>query len=147
IDLLVRGICCLRPGVPGLSERIRVVGIVDRFLEHTRCFAFGARDPEVYLSSADWMPRNFQRRIEVMFPIEDPEIRARVLSELVDVYLRDIVKAHELGPDGAYQRVCLPGPPLRSQQILATVARRTAAGPIEPAIRPASAPEAATGKG
>ena len=84
IDLIVRGICCLRPGVPGVSDNIRVISIVDRFLEHARIFYFGnGGKREVYLSSADWMPRNFQRRIEVMFPIEDEGLRDRVIDEIL----------------------------------------------------------------
>ncbi|HVZ86905.1 MAG TPA: polyphosphate kinase 1 [Polyangia bacterium] len=106
IDLVVRGICCLRPGVPGTSENIRVTSIVDRFLEHARIFAFGnGGKREVYLSSADWMPRNFQRRVEVMFPIEDEGLRDRVLDEILGIALADNVKARRLGPDGSYTRV------------------------------------------
>src|SRR5690606_7777422 len=76
IDLLVRGICCLRPSVPGVSERIRVHAVIDRFLEHARIFYFeNAGESEVFLASADWMPRNFERRVEVMFPILEPRIR------------------------------------------------------------------------
>jgi polyphosphate kinase len=106
IDLIVRGICCLRPGVPGVSDNIRVRSIVDRFLEHARIFYFdngGKR--EVYLSSADWMPRNFQRRVEVMFPIEDEGLRDRVIDEILATALADDVKARQLMPDGSYVRV------------------------------------------
>jgi len=106
IDLIVRGICCLRPGVPGVSDNIRVISIVDRFLEHARIFSFengGKR--EVYLSSADWMPRNFQRRVEVMFPIEDEGLRDRVFDEILGIALADNVKSRRLGPDGSYSRV------------------------------------------
>jgi polyphosphate kinase len=106
VDLIVRGICCLRPGVPGVSENIRVRSIVDRFLEHARIFYFengGKR--EVYLSSADWMPRNFQRRVEVMFPIEDEALRDRVIDEIMATALADNVKARQLMPDGSYVRV------------------------------------------
>jgi len=106
IDLVVRGICCLRPGVPGTSDNIRVISIVDRFLEHARIFYFengGKR--EVYLSSADWMPRNFQRRVEVMFPIEDEGLRDRVVDEILGIALSDNVKARRLLPDGSYARV------------------------------------------
>jgi len=84
VDLVVRGICCLRPGLPGVSDRIRVTSIVDRFLEHSRVRVFGVGDRrEVYLSSADWMPRNFHRRVEVMCPVRDPQARARLLDEVV----------------------------------------------------------------
>ena len=106
IDLIVRGICCLRPGVPGISDNIRVISIVDRFLEHARIFYFengGKR--EVYLSSADWMPRNFQRRVEVMFPIEDEGLRDRVIDEILGIALKDNVKARQLMSDGRYVRV------------------------------------------
>ncbi|MCU0682756.1 MAG: polyphosphate kinase 1 [Polyangiaceae bacterium] len=118
IDLLVRGICCLRPGVGPGAERIRVRAVVDRFLEHTRVFWFangGAE--EVYLSSADWMPRNFRRRVELMVPVLDPQLRARVTQEVLSTMLADNVKAWELAPDGRYTRVePAPGEPLvRSQ--------------------------------
>ncbi len=103
IDLVVRGICCLRPGVPGLSETIEVRSIVDRFLEHSRLFLFGlGEDASIYLSSADWMPRNFHRRVEVMFPVLCPEIRHRLQHEIVPLYLRDNLKARLLQPDGTY---------------------------------------------
>jgi polyphosphate kinase len=106
IDLLVRGICCLRPGVPGLSENIRVRGVVDRFLEHARIFFFEAGGRrEVYLSSADWMPRNLIRRIEVMFPIEDETLRDRLLNEILAVTGSDNVKSWRLLSDGSYERL------------------------------------------
>ncbi|HXI53016.1 MAG TPA: polyphosphate kinase 1 [Candidatus Saccharimonadales bacterium] len=105
IDLIVRGICCLRPGVRGLSANITVRSIVDRFLEHSRVFYFeNACQPEVFVSSADWMPRNFYRRIEVTFPIEDGVLRERIISELLDVVLGDNVKARVLQSDGTYTR-------------------------------------------
>ncbi|HEV3410350.1 MAG TPA: polyphosphate kinase 1, partial [Chthoniobacterales bacterium] len=106
IDLIVRGICCLRPRVPGLSENIRVFSIVGRFLEHSRIFHFGnAGHPEVYLSSADWMPRNFYRRVELAFPIEDRALCREVVEEVLPIFLRDRVKARELQPDGSYRRL------------------------------------------
>ena len=106
VDLLVRGICCLRPGLPGISEHIRVTTVVDRFLEHSRVFAFGAGErAEVFLSSADWMPRNFLRRIEVMVPVEDPTLRSRLLEEVLGLSLRDSAKAMELKPEGYYAPV------------------------------------------
>jgi polyphosphate kinase len=126
IDLVIRGICCLRPGIPGLSERIKVTSIVDRFLEHTRIFAFGATSPEVYLSSADWMPRNFHKRVEVMFPVEDPALRDRIVVEILGACLSDDVKARQLLPDGRY----VPVPRQigrRSQLVLAEAARRPSA--------------------
>ncbi|MEY2439791.1 MAG: polyphosphate kinase [Verrucomicrobiota bacterium] len=106
IDLIVRGICCLRPGVAGLSENIRVVSIVGRFLEHSRiyCFANGD-DPIVYLSSADWMPRNLVRRVEVAFPIEDPALKKEIVDEILPAFLNDRVKARELRSDGTYVRL------------------------------------------
>jgi polyphosphate kinase len=139
IDLLVRGVCCLRPGVPGVSERIRVTSIVDRFLEHSRVFAFGdGPTTEVYLSSADWMPRNFIRRVEVMFPVEDPGLRARVLDEVLGLALRDTQKAHRLEQDGTYRRLA-GALPLRSQEALLDHARR-AASPGRAVIRQVPAP-------
>jgi polyphosphate kinase len=117
IDLLVRGICCLRPQWPGLSENITVRSIVDRFLEHSRLFYFenGGR-PELWAGSADWMPRNFFRRIEANFPIEDARLRRRVKQELLGIPLADNVKAWQLKSDGTYERVQpAQEPPVRSQ--------------------------------
>jgi polyphosphate kinase len=117
IDLLVRGICCLRPGCPGLSENITVRSIVDRFLEHSRLFYFenGGR-PELWAGSADWMPRNFFRRIEAVFPIEDARLRRRIREELLAIPMADNVNAWRLKPDGAYERMNAAGQaPLRSQ--------------------------------
>jgi len=131
IDLLVRGICCLRPGVAGVSDRIRVVSIVDRYLEHSRIWYFEAGGKkEVWLSSADWMPRNFIRRVEVAFPIEDPGLRDRIVDELLATQLLDNQKARILLPDGRYERVQAgsygtPSSPLRSQERFMTVARRS----------------------
>jgi polyphosphate kinase len=135
IDLVVRGICCLRPGVPGTSDNIRVLSIVDRFLEHARIFYFengGKR--EVYLSSADWMPRNFQRRVEVMFPVDDEQLRGRVVDEILGITLSDTVKARRLLADGTYVRVRPDGangkPGVRSQYRFMELAREKAqAGP------------------
>jgi polyphosphate kinase len=104
IRLNVRGVCCLRPGVKGVSETISVVSIVDRFLEHARIFYFrNGGDEEVYLSSADWMPRNLDRRIELLFPVGAPECRQKVLDAL-DAMFQDNVKARQLQPDGTYKR-------------------------------------------
>ncbi|MEM7604968.1 MAG: polyphosphate kinase 1 [Myxococcota bacterium] len=106
IDLIVRGICCLRPGVPGVSENIRVRSIVDRFLEHSRVFFFEAGGRELLFgASADWMPRNFHRRVEVMFPIDDDAARRRILDELFGLGLADNTKARALQSDGTYVRV------------------------------------------
>src|SRR5690606_21162403 len=105
IDLIVRSICCLRPGVPGVSERIRVKSIVDRFLEHSRMFIFEAGGAqEVYCASADWMPRNFHRRVEVMFPIEDESLKARIVEEIFAISWEDDAKAAILRSDGSYER-------------------------------------------
>jgi len=106
IDLIVRGICCLRPKIPGLSENIRVISIVGRFLEHSRVYYFeNAGDPFVYLSSADWMPRNFFRRIEVAFPVQTPALRDQIINDVIPTFLNDRVKARELQPDGVYRRL------------------------------------------
>jgi polyphosphate kinase len=126
IDLIIRGICCLRPGVPRLSENIRVISIVDKFLEHSRIFYFQNDDePEVFLSSADWMPRNFRRRVEIMFPIEDPRLRHRIVDGILGVTLMDNVKARILQPDGSYVRATpRPGEPvIRSQVEFQNMAR------------------------
>jgi polyphosphate kinase len=105
IDLIIRGLSILRPGVPGLSERIRVRSIVGRFLEHSRIFHFanGGND-EIYLGSADWMPRNLFERCEVVFPVRDPAVRARIHDEILPAYLADTVKARVQQPDGTYVR-------------------------------------------
>jgi polyphosphate kinase len=108
VDLIVRGICALRPGIPGVSENIRVVSIVGRFLEHSRCFYFhNAGQEEVYCASADWMDRNMFRRIEVMFPILEPSLRRRVMVDL-ETYLADNSQAWELGATGTYEPVPSP---------------------------------------
>jgi polyphosphate kinase len=105
IELIVRGICCLRPGVKGVSDNITVRSIVDRFLEHSRIYFFeNACQSEVFAGSADWMPRNLFRRIEVVFPIEDGNLRERVISEILTVTLADNVKARFLRSDGTYHR-------------------------------------------
>jgi polyphosphate kinase len=105
IDLIVRGACSLRPGVPGLSENIRVRSIVGRFLEHSRIFYFRNKlKHDVYLSSADWMNRNLFRRVEIAFPVRSPALKKRVIREGLQVYLKDNVNAWELGSDGRYRR-------------------------------------------
>ena len=117
IDLIIRGICCLQPGVPGRSERIRVHSIIDRFLEHSRIWSFdNAGNPSVFVTSADWMPRNFFKRIEVAFPILDGRIRDRVLNEILRESLTDTAKVRQLQPDGSYRR---------SRQAATTDARRS----------------------
>jgi polyphosphate kinase len=118
ISLIIRGICCLRPQVPGVSDNIEVRAIIDRYLEHGRIFHFAnAGKDEVYISSADWMPRNFHRRVEIMVPIDDPLIRTRLI-DILAIQWSDNVKAWVLEPHGAYTRVVpKPGAPLiRSQQ-------------------------------
>ena len=106
IDLIVRGVCMLRPGVPGLSENIRVRSIVGRFLEHSRVFYFeNDGEEEVYIGSADWMSRNLNRRVEVVCPVKDPGLRAFLKDEVLHAYLSDNVRARLLQPDGSYERV------------------------------------------
>ena len=103
IDLIVRGVCCLRPGVKGLSENITVRSIIDRFLEHSRIYYFeNACQPQVFVGSADWLPRNLFRRIEVVFPIEDGVLRERIISEILAVTMADNAKARYLSSDGSY---------------------------------------------
>lgn len=156
IDLVIRGICCLRPGLPGVSENIRVTSIVDKFLEHSRIFYFeNAGNPEVFLASADWMPRNFWRRIETVFPIEDPALQARIIGDILQVVLADNVKTRDLLSDGSYRhRSPADGEPVvRCQVALQHLAREAAREggeprpPFVPIVRrprlDAPAPEAA----
>ncbi|MGQ9848550.1 MAG: polyphosphate kinase 1 [Aggregatilineaceae bacterium] len=106
IDLLVRGICCLRPGLKGISENIRVTSVVGRFLEHTRIYYFAnGGQPEIYMGSADLMPRNLDRRVETVFPVEDEALKARLFDEILRISMMDNVKARELQPDGTYKRL------------------------------------------
>ena len=116
IDLIVRGICCLRPKIPDLSENIRVISIVGRFLEHSRIYYFSNDgQPDLFLSSADWMPRNFLRRVELAFPIENPALRDNLINEVLPRFLYDRVKSRELQPDGSYRRLKPEGPETRAQ--------------------------------
>ena len=128
IDLLIRGICCLRPGVPGLSERIRVRSIVGRFLEHSRIFRFGPREgPAEYLiGSADLMPRNLDRRIEALLTVTGPALQAR-LDEILEVGLADDVGAWELTADGTWRKV-RTGTGVELQRRLQELAARARAG-------------------
>jgi polyphosphate kinase len=105
IDLLVRGLCCLRPGIPGISDRIQVSSAVGRFLEHSRIYYFGnGGHEEVFLGSADLMPRNLNRRVEIVFPVESPSLVQRIRQEILDVYLTDNVNTYHVGSDGVYHR-------------------------------------------
>ena len=126
IDLIIRGLCTLRPGVPGLSERIRVRSIVGRFLEHSRIFHFAnGGDDEIYIGSADWMPRNLFERCEVVFPIRDAAARARIHNEILSALLADTAKARLLQPDGIYARafkVLKDAKPFSSQDFLMQLA-------------------------
>ncbi len=127
IDLLARGICCLRPGVPGVSENIRVISILDRFLEHSRIYYFhNGGNPEIYSGSADWMPRNFKKRAEILFPIENTDLKSRIINEILLTYLNDNVKARLMQPDGSYARVKPKEgeKSVRSQSELIAIARK-----------------------
>ena len=115
----MRGICCLRPNVPGLSDNITVTSIVDRFLEHSRIFQFhNGGEPLVFISSADWMPRNLDRRVELLVPVEDEACKTRLI-EILDACCRDNTKTRRLLPNGHYERVKVSGhePRVRSQQL------------------------------
>ena len=119
VDLIVRGICCLRPGIPGLSDRIRVISIVDRYLEHARVFYFhNGGHSEYWLASADWMPRNLDHRVEIAFPVLDPRLQSEI-REVLEVQLTDTVKAREIQIDGSSVRIRAPETPgIRSQERL-----------------------------
>ena len=118
IDLIVRGICCIRPGIPGISENISVRSIVGNFLEHSRIYYFkNGGSPEVFAASADWMPRNLDRRVEIMFPLEDGSIREKALH-ILTLELEDTVKAHILKTDGTYDRVDRRGKELINSQLI-----------------------------
>ena len=130
IDLVCRGICALRPGIPGISENIRVVSIVDRFLEHSRIVYFGnAGDPQVYTGSADLMDRNLSRRVEVMFPIEQEDLKQRLIQEILAISLSDNAKARILQPDGSWKRTEFKPdePRVRSQEKFLELAKTSVA--------------------
>jgi len=130
VELIVRGICCLRPGLKGVSEHITVRSIVDRFLEHSRIYYFeNARQSEVFAGSADWMPRNLFRRIEVVFPIEDGNLRERVISEILNVTLADNVKTRFLESDGTYRRARQPSGEKKRRSQTEFIALATVAEP------------------
>jgi polyphosphate kinase len=134
IDLMVRGICCLVPGVPGVSENIRVTSVIDRFLEHSRVFRFeNGGEPEFWISSGDWMPRNFVRRIEVTFPVRSEATRRRIEEQILPISLADNVKGWILDAEGQYHRRTPDGKPLRSQEAFIAIARSEAVhiGPYE----------------
>ncbi len=142
IDLIVRGVCCLRPGVPGVSERIRVRSIVGRFLEHSRVFLFhSGGERRVFCASADWMTRNLERRVETCFPIEEPRLAERVTAECVEPYLSDNVQTWKLEPEGSYRRLA-PGsqkPRSAQEDLLERLCAPDPPGhPERPASRPGS---------
>jgi polyphosphate kinase len=140
IDLIVRGICCLRPGVPGVSDNIRVTSVVGRFLEHERVFVFGAPGHErYYLSSADWMPRNLHRRVEVLVPVMAPSLRERLAKEVVRPVHADNSAAYDMNAEGRYvRRACPEGQLARSAQ------QDVLVGPPEPPPVEPSAPAPTT---
>ncbi len=126
IDLMVRGICCLRPGVPGLSERIRVMSVIDRFLEHSRVYYFRADgEGKLYLSSADWMPRNFYTRMEIAFPIKDVALKRYIVSVILANGIQDNVKSWNLQADGNWLKVKVPASRkvIRSQSVFTALAK------------------------
>jgi polyphosphate kinase len=119
IDLVVRGLCCLRPGIPGVSDRIRVRSIVGRLLEHSRLYSFeNGGDPELYIGSADLMERNLDRRVEVLFPVSDPVLRTHLREVVLGTLLKDTERAWLLAPNGHYARATASGEKVDAQRAL-----------------------------
>lgn len=129
VDLIVRGACSLIPGIKGLSDRIRVISVIDRFLEHSRVYSFGASGV-LYLSSADWMPRNFFSRLEVAFPVLDPSLKNEIESVILPGYLNDTARARELTPQGTWKRRSSAKKPLRAQWVFEERAKQRALEPL-----------------
>jgi polyphosphate kinase len=138
IDLIIRGICCLRPGVEGVSERIRVISIIGRFLEHSRLWRFGnGGTPEYYIGSSDWMPRNFDRRVEAVVPVEDQSLHPR-LDSVLDTCLSDNRNAWELRSDGTYRQRHAGNEPERAAQV---IWQRDSWGRVAPEAEPSQSTE------
>jgi len=147
VDLIIRGLCILRPGIKGMSERIRVRSIVGRFLEHSRIYHFAnGGDDEIFLGSADWMPRNLFERCEVVFPVRDPAAKARIHDEILPAILADTAKARLQQPDGSYIRaskVLKDANPFSSQDFLMQLAEGKtdiSAIPLSPTPKPVAKP-------
>ena len=120
VNLIIRGICCILPGIPDITENIRVISIVGRFLEHSRIYCFGEDDDRaIYLSSADLMTRNTEKRVEIGFPIEDAKLKKRIIK-MVELMLSDNVKAREIDSNGDYNKIAYTGEPISSQDIFMT---------------------------
>jgi polyphosphate kinase len=148
VEICCRGVCALRPGVPGVSETIRITSVVDRFLEHSRIFYFeNAGEPDVFIGSADWMDLN--RRVEVVFPIEQPDLKQRLIDEVLMTTLRDNVKARELQADGSYKRAkpAEGQPAVRSQSEFLRLAADQEKRAVQQPTVDSSKPRAVAGPG